>query len=49
MNISEVEIHFRNQCYEGENIKILLRKNDGSFEIGMLKEDGTVAATALIR
>ena len=49
MDISEVEIHFRNQCYEGENIKILLRKNDSSFEIGMLKEDGTVAATALIR
>ena len=49
MNINEVEIHFRNQCYEGENIKIYCRKNENAFEIGMFKEDGTVAATALIR
>lgn len=49
MDISEIEIAYKAQCFEGEELSIRKRQGDNCVEIGVLKSDGTVAATLIIR
>ena len=44
MNISEIEIAYRLQCFEGEVLSICKRACEDGTDIGFLKEDGSVAA-----
>ena len=48
LNITEVDIAFKSQCYEGENLTLLKRKVDNGLEIGFIKQDCSVAATVKI-
>ena len=49
MNISFVEINFRAQCYEGDELSFFIRTaDDGAREIGIIRPDGKCAATARI-
>ena len=46
MNITDVEINFRSQSYEGDELSFYTRiADDGATEIGALRPDGTVAVT----
>ena len=45
LNITDIDIAFKSQCYEGENLTLLKRKVDNGLEIGFIKEDSTVATT----
>ncbi len=49
MNISEIEIHYRHQCYEGEELSILRRDAEDSVETGVIKPDGSCGAVLSIR
>lgn len=44
MNLSEVEVVYRAQCYEGEMLSIRRSKVTNGLEIGVLKEDDTCGA-----
>ena len=44
MDIKEIEIAYRLQCFEGEVLSIRRRNTETSTEIGIVKEDGTTAA-----
>ncbi len=44
MNISELEIAYRVQCYEGEVLSIRKRMAENGVEIGIVKKDGKTAA-----
>ena len=48
MDIQEIEIAYRLQCFEGENLTLLRRDNETGFDIGIIKEDGTTAATVRV-
>lgn len=49
MNITDVEINFRSQSYEGDELSAFIRHGEyGASEIGILRPDGTVAATIRI-
>lgn len=48
MNISEIEIAYRTQCYEGETLSIRKRDIENGMEIGIIKEDGKAAAVLSI-
>lgn len=43
--IKEIEITYKAQSYEGETLTIKCRKGEDFVDYGMLKSDGTVAAT----
>lgn len=46
LNITDVEINFRSQAYEGDKLSVFIRNGtDGSLEAGMLRADNTVVAT----
>lgn len=45
LNFTDIDISFKNQCYEGETLSLLKKKAENGFEIGFIKQDGTVAAT----
>lgn len=46
MDIHDAEIAFRSPCYESDDLTLYKRPcDDGSLEIGILRADGTVAAT----
>lgn len=48
-SISDIEINFRSQSYEGEELSFHARTaDDGAQEIGIIRPDGTVAATVRI-
>lgn len=49
MNISEIEIAYRAQCFEGEELTICKRPCDEGLDIGVLKSDGTAAAVLRIK
>ena len=49
MNISEIEIHYRHQCYEGEVLSIRCRDAEDFVEIGVIKPDGSCGAVLSIR
>lgn len=48
MNIKEIEIAYRVQCYEGEVLSIRKRCADNGMELGVIKEDGKAAAVLSI-
>ncbi len=48
MDISEIEIAYRLQCFERENLTFRRRKAENSVEIGVIKEDGKTAAVLKI-
>ena len=45
LNFTDIDISFKNQCYEGETLSLLKRKIENGLEIGFIKQDGTIAAT----
>ena len=45
LDIKEVEISYRVQCYEGETLTLMKRTRENCFDIGVIKEDGKTAAT----
>lgn len=45
LNITDVDIAFRQQCYEGETLNLYKRLAENGLEIGFIKQDGTAAAT----
>ncbi len=49
INISEIEIAYKAQCFEGEILSIRKIKTENGLEIGVLKEDGTCAAALNLR
>lgn len=48
MAISQVEIAYKNQCFEGEVLSVRIKETENGFEMGIIKEDGTAGAIALI-
>lgn len=48
LRISELEVNFMHQSYEGETLRFVRRSTDRGMEIGALKEDGSTAFTALL-
>ena len=50
MNITEMDLQYHLQCYEGETIKFVRRPSeDWLMEIGALNEEGKVCFTAAIK
>lgn len=49
MNISELEIAYRMQCYEGETLSFRKRTVEDGMEIGVIKEDGKTATVLRIK
>lgn len=49
MNISEAEVFFRAQCYEGEKLSLRIKRQDDRFEIGILKENEKTAAIGIFK
>ncbi len=45
MNISDVEINFKNQCFEGDELTFYKRKTGDALEVGIIRPDGKCAAT----
>lgn len=45
MNITDIDIAFRLQCYEGETLTLYRRNTDNATEIGFINSDGKTAAT----
>jgi len=43
--LTEIEIAYKYQCFEGENLIFKIRDNDTGCDIGVIKEDGRTAAT----
>lgn len=48
MDISEMEIAYRLQCFEGENLTLRKRTAENGMEIGVIKQDGKTAAVVRI-
>ena len=48
MDIAEVDISYKKQCYEGELLTLKKKNVENGFEIGIIKEDGTAGALAKI-
>ena len=48
MDIASVDITYKNQCYEGEELSVRLKETEDGFEMGIIKEDGSAGAMALI-
>lgn len=46
LNITEVDISYRLQCYEGETLTLKQRRDGNAIEIGFINKDGKTAATA---
>ena len=49
MNITEADIAFRAQCYEGDELTLKIRKADGNTDIGVIRADGTIAVTMRLK
>lgn len=49
MNINEIEIAYRQQCYEGEMLSICRRDAEDGVGIGVIKPDGNCGAVLRIR
>lgn len=45
--ITDIEAVYKVQCYEGETLSFKLRKNENSYEIGVIKADGVTATVIL--
>lgn len=48
MNITEIEIAYKSQCYEGEMLSVRKIQTENDIQIGILKEDNTCAAVMKI-
>lgn len=48
MDITDVEIAYKNQCYEGEELSVRMKETEKGIEMGLIKQDGTAGAIALI-
>lgn len=48
MDIAEVDIAYKNQCYEGELLTLKKKNVENGFEIGIIKADSTAGAIAKI-
>ncbi|MBR4036597.1 MAG: hypothetical protein IKJ05_07710 [Oscillospiraceae bacterium] len=48
MDITDVEIAYKNQCYEGEVLSVRMKETEKGIEMGLIKQDGTAGAIALI-
>ena len=48
MNVTEVDITYKNQCYEGEELVLKRKTAEDGCEIGIIKADGTAGAIARI-
>ncbi len=46
--IKDIEVAYRAQCFEGERLKIMVRKIDNGHEAALFKEDGQTALLARI-
>ncbi len=46
--ITDFEIHYLSQCYEGEDIDVYIGTVDGRYYFAAKKKDGTVAAQAVM-
>lgn len=49
LDIGEVDISYRLQCYEGEILTLKQRKDGNDIEIGFVNKDGKTAATAKLK
>ncbi len=49
MDIAQLDISYKNQCYEGEQLTIRKKDGENGFDIGIIKTDGTPGALARIR
>ena len=43
MNITEIDVAYRVQCFEGEKLTFLIKKEESCCEIGIIKEDSSTA------
>ena len=48
MNVTEIDITYKNQCYEGEELVLKRKISEDGCEIGIIKADGTAGAIARI-
>ena len=48
MDISDVDIAYKNQCYEGEQLTLKKKNVEDGYEIGVFKADGTAGALVKI-
>lgn len=48
MNITDIDIAFRLQCYEGDTLTICKRNTKSATEFGFINKDGKAAATVRI-
>ena len=48
MDVAEIDITYKNQCYEGEELVLKRKINEDGCEIGIIKADGTAGAIARI-
>ena len=49
LKISELEIHYKNPCFEGETITFYIKKEEDFMKIKIVKEDGSTSALVRIR
>lgn len=49
MNVKSVDIAYRVPCYEGDELSFCKKEGENGLEIGVLRADGTVAATAILK
>ncbi|MCR5119360.1 MAG: hypothetical protein K6B44_07045 [Lachnospiraceae bacterium] len=47
--LQEMEIQYKKQCVYGETLKICKKKEEDSYRVLVVKEDGSVAAVALMK
>ena len=48
MNVTEIDITYKNQCYECEELILKRKSTEDGCEIGIIKADGTAGAIARI-
>lgn len=49
MDIASMDIAYKNQCFEGEELSVRIKDAENGFEIGIIKEDGSAGAVALVK
>lgn len=48
INITDIEIAFRSPCFEGDKLAVKYRKTETGYDIGVFREDLTLASTIKI-
>lgn len=49
MHITDMEVSFVSQCFEGDTLTAFIRRSDTEYEIGLKREDGTLALLVLMK